>query len=233
MSDLKKRKEATAEARQRLNILIKKIEEGDFDAKIYKRYDRDVEEDEEYPDDSDALDDIIEWFDVNIRPLVVASNFDPKKDVSRNKLSTDLNIQQYIRKIEKALNSREEDVYEEISKLRKAEYEAKQEVEKIVEKTLKLINSRPNIKLDERSTKKLFEIKLLPLFKIISRGDPEVVDKMMAEKLEEIQNAIRKRQLKEKKLKQEEDYEVKREADAYRRANIYDIQQKTAKYKVK
>jgi hypothetical protein len=159
-----KRKEYAKEAFDRLKILIKLVKTGDFDAKIYKRYDlsdedqAEYEETGEYPEDSDAFEDVLGWFDENIRDLIEESNINPKKTVDKQQRSSDLTIQQYVKQLEKIFQKREIDIYDEILENRKAE-KAKAELD-----------------------------------------------------------------AKQKKIK---DYESKREFDAYRRANVYDIQRRT------
>jgi hypothetical protein len=104
-----KRREATQEARERMDILVKKINEGDFDYKIYKRFDRtkkqqeEYEETGEYPEDSDAFDDIMEWFDENIRGFV----------------ETEETIDQYVERLEKEFREREYIVVDSIDFERK------------------------------------------------------------------------------------------------------------------
>ena len=99
-----KRRDSAQEARERMDILVKKINEGDFDYRIYKRFDLSKEQQEEYedtgeyPEDSDAFGDVMEWFDENIRDFV----------------ETEPAIDRYVERLEKEFREREEIVVDSI-----------------------------------------------------------------------------------------------------------------------
>ena len=213
MSDTAKRKEYAKEAERRVFILIKKIKDGDFDTKIYKRYDV-SDEDEEYPEDSDAFEDVIEWFNENIRGLIAESNYDPKKTVDSQETSTNLRISQYKKKLEKVLTDREEDIYDTLLEKKKAERAKAEKAKKSLESTIKNL---PNKHLDKDHDMAWIE-KLFKAYipKMRDFYDSEEIESLIKRTLD----AFKERQAKQK-------YEYKREENAYRRANIYDIQLKT------
>ena len=78
------------------------IKKGDFDYKIYKRFDRDADaeaeyqETGEYPEDSDGFQDVLEWFDENIVGLIAKSNENDILDVREIEERIEATKQQYI-----------------------------------------------------------------------------------------------------------------------------------------
>ena len=146
-----KRRGFAQEARERLDILIEMIKKGDFDYKIYKRFDRDADaeaeyqETGEYPEDSDGFQDVLEWFDENIVGLIAKSNENDILDVREIEERIEATKQQYIEKLEKTFTERETDVYDEImeiieKKREKAEEESKVEMSKAEEEERKMKN---------------------------------------------------------------------------------------------
>lgn len=185
------------EVKSKLRILVKKIRAGDFDAKIYKRYDR-SDEDEEYPEDSDALEDVVGWLDENVRELME----DPKLRIK------------YVKKLEEELTDREQGIYDTLLEKKKAERAKAEKAKKSLESTIKNL---PNKYLDKDHdmawVEKLFKA-YIP--KMRDFYDSEEIESLIKRTLD----AFKERQAKQK-------YEYKREENAYRRANIYDIQLKT------